>query len=145
MDHGLRDMNEQQAYSELIRRVKEYSLLASCAGVLGWDERTYMPRRGAAHRGEQMALLARLTHEMMTAPVIGELLAAVEGTSLTRDPDGETAANVRELRRSYDRAVKLPKALVEELARVTSQAQSVWQQARQDNKYADFEPWLAKI
>src|SRR5262249_26594034 len=68
-----------------------------------------------------------------------------EGTELTRDSDSESAANVRELRRAYDRAVKLPKALVEELARVTSQAQSVWQQARQDNKYADFEPWLARI
>ena len=38
-----------------------------------------MPRAGAAHRGEQMALLARLGHEMVTAPQIGELLAAVEG------------------------------------------------------------------
>jgi carboxypeptidase Taq len=138
-------MDAPQAYTELLRRSRDANILSSCAGVLGWDERTYMPRRGAAHRGEQMALLARLTHEMTTAPVIGELLAVVEGTELTRDPDSETAANVRELRRAYDRAVKLPKALVEELARVTSQAQSVWQQARQDNKYADFEPWLARI
>ena len=104
-----------------------------------------MPRRGSAHRGEQMAVLARLTHEMGTAPIIGELLSAVEGTELTREPDSETAANIREMRRGYDRGVKLPKKLVEELARVTSQAQQVWQQARHDNTYASFEPWLAKI
>jgi carboxypeptidase Taq len=138
-------MDASTAYSELLRHSREGHTLSSCAGVLGWDERTYMPRRGAAHRGEQMALLARLTHEMATAPVVGELLAAVEGSPLTRDPDSESAANVREIRRAYDRAVKLPKALVEELARVTSQAQQVWQQARQDKRYADFEPWLAKI
>ena len=138
-------MDASHAYSELLRRCKEGITLSSCAAVLGWDERTYMPRRGSAHRGEQMALLARLCHEMGTAPVIGELLTVVEGSDLIRDPNSEAAANIREIRRGYDRAVKLPKALVEELARVTSQAQQVWQHARQDNKYADFEPWLKKI
>src|SRR5262245_43442694 len=97
----------ESAYAELIRRVREASLLGSCAGVLGWDERTYMPRRGAAHRGEQMALLARLGHEMLTHPVIGELLATVE----TKPPSEDALANVREVRRTYDRAVKLPKDL----------------------------------
>src|SRR5437763_12470402 len=94
----------ETAYADLIRRVKDYNLLASCGAVLGWDERTYMPHDGSAHRAEQMALLARLTHEMATAPQIGELLAEVEGSALGED----AAANVREIRRSYDRAVKLP-------------------------------------
>src|SRR5260370_12579492 len=78
----VRTMSENQAYAELSRRIKEYSLLGSCASVLGWDERTYMPRKGSAHRAEQMALLARMTHEMLTAPEIGGLLAEVEGSPL---------------------------------------------------------------
>ena len=61
-------MTPDSAYTELLRRVKEAGVLGSCASLLGWDERTYMPHDGAAHRGEQMALLARLTHEMATAP-----------------------------------------------------------------------------
>src|SRR5687768_17375876 len=112
-----------QAYADLLRHIKDTSLLNSCASVLGWDERTYMPRRGSAHRAEQMALLARLSHEMLTAPQIGELLAAVEQSPLVQDKDSATAANVRNIRRVYDRAVKLPKELVEELARVTTRAQ----------------------
>src|SRR5437762_13205455 len=135
----------EEAYSDLIRRIKECSLLNSCASVLGWDERTYMPRQGAALRGDQMALLARLAHEMMTAPVMGDLLATVEGSLLVKDREAPAAANVREIRRSYDRAVKLPKELVEELARVTSQAQQVWQEARQASNFATFLPWLEKI
>src|SRR5437588_7763487 len=99
----------EQGYAELIDRVKEYSLLGSCASVLGWDERTYMPHQGSAHRAEQMALLARLTHEMLTAPVIGQLLDEVERLPQGRDTDSPEAANVREIRRGYDRAVKLPK------------------------------------
>jgi carboxypeptidase Taq len=138
-------MNHEQAYTELIRRVKECSLLESCGSVLGWDERTYMPRRGSAHRAEQMALLARLTHEMRTDPEIGQLLTKVEASPLIAATDSIPAANVREIRRSYDRAVKLPPELVEELARVTTRAQQVWQEARQANDFAAFQPWLEKI
>src|SRR6516225_7830692 len=103
----------EQTYPELLRRVKDWTLLGSCASVLGWDEQTYMPPQGSAHRAEQMALLARLAHEMLTAPVIGELLAEVEGSPLVREPNGDAAANVREIRHAYDRAVKLPRELVE--------------------------------
>src|SRR5262249_37747524 len=135
----------EQAYSDLIRRVKDYNLLASCGLVLEWDERTYMPHDGSAHRAEQMALVARLTHEMATAPQIGELLAEVEGSPLVRDADGDAVANAREIRRSYDRSVKLPADLVEELARTTTRAQQVWQEARAANDFATFRPWLEKI
>jgi carboxypeptidase Taq len=138
-------MNQTQAYAELISRIKEYSLLGSCGSVLGWDERTYMPRQGSAHRAEQMALLARMTHEMLTAPEIGRLLAEVEGSSSVAEKDSVPAVNIREIRRSYDRAVKLPKELVEELARVTTRAQQIWQEARQASDFAAFQPWLEKI
>src|ERR1700687_105531 len=134
-----------QAYAELIRRVKEARLLESCAGVLGWDERTYMPREGSAHRAEQIALLARMTHEMVTAPEIGELLGTVEQSPLIRDPESGPAVNAREIRRNYDRAVKLPKTLVEEIARTTTRAQQVWQEARKQNDFARFRPWLEKV
>src|SRR5260370_24829424 len=106
-------MNENQAYAELIRRIKESSLLGSCASVLGWDERTYLPRKGSAHLAEQMALLARMTHEMLTAPAIGKLLTEVEGSALVRQTNSLPAVNVREIRRYYDLAIKLPKELVE--------------------------------
>src|SRR3954471_11568263 len=116
-------MTPDAAYAELIRRSREAAVLSACGAVLGWDERTYMPRNGSGFRGDQMAVLARLTHEMTTDPQVGECLAALDGSALVKDPDSPEAANIREIRRAYDRAVKLPKDLVEELARVTTQAQ----------------------
>jgi carboxypeptidase Taq len=138
-------MDDRQAYAELIRRVREAALLESCAGLLGWDERTYMPRQGSAHRAEQVALLARLAHELVTAPCIGELLGALEGSAVIADGDSEAAANIREIRRQYNRAVKLPNKLVEELARVTTRAQQVWQEARAANDFASFLPSLEQV
>ena len=51
----------------------------------------------------------------------------------------------REIRRVYDRAVKMPSKLVEEIARTVSQAQNIWAEARRNNDFATFAPWLDKI
>ncbi len=131
----------EQAYQELLQRSREAGVLASCSSLLSWDESTYMPRQGSAHRGRQMGLLARLGHEMITAPLVGELLGELASASLSE----EQAANVREIRRNYDRAVKVPAALVEELAEVCTVAQGVWREARKASDFALFRPHLEKI
>jgi carboxypeptidase Taq len=138
-------MQAQEAYRELLERVREHGLVDSISSVLGWDERTYMPAAGSAYRAEQMAYLAKLSHEMLTAPRINELLSMVDGSPLRGDADSDVAVTVREIRRMHEHAVKVPAKLVEELARVTTQAQQVWQEARRDSDFAAFEPWLARI
>jgi carboxypeptidase Taq len=138
-------MQPQAAYDELIRRFKETRLIESIGSVLGWDERTYMPPRGSAHRAEQMALLARLGHEQLTSPRLGELLGLVETGPLVKNPETPAAVNVREIRRLYDIAVKVPGSLVEELARTATRAQGIWQEARKHNDFQSFAPWLEKI
>ena len=138
-------MDSYEAYAELIRRSKEHATLASCSSLLGWDEQTFMPAGGAAHRSAQMGLLAGIHHEQATDPRIGELLAIVESSDLVAEPASPPAVNAREIRRSYDRRVRLPQALVEELARTTSLAQPEWVAARSASDFARFRPWLEKI
>jgi carboxypeptidase Taq len=138
-------MTDADAYAELVRRSKELGVINSCAAVLNWDHQTYMPQKGGALRGEQMAFLASLAHQKFTDPKVGELLATVEASELVRDPEADAAANVRELRRAYDRATKIPPSLVAELARVTTEAQQVWEQAKKKNDYASFRPLLTRV
>jgi carboxypeptidase Taq len=138
-------MTPEAAYAKLIHATQEASLLASCAELLGWDEDTYMPAGGVAHRGRQMALLAGLVHERQTDPRLADLLAAVEGSPLVADPASAQAVNVCELRRSHDRACRLPRKLVEELAQVTSIAQKEWAIARRRADFARLQPWLERI
>jgi carboxypeptidase Taq len=142
---GGQAMRAEAAYEELIRRVRESALLDSCAVLLGWDEETYLPPAGAEHRGNQMALLAGLHHARITDPAIGDLLAAVEDSPLIAEPLAPAAVNVGEIRWTYDRARRLPRALVEELARATTLAQHAWAIAREHARYAVFRPWLEKI
>lgn len=134
-----------EAYGELIQRVKENALLESCAAVLHWDQRTYMPPKGSGHRAEQLALLAGINHQRATDPLIGELLGEVEGSDLLRDSGSPASVNVREIRRIYDRATKLPPALVKELAHISALARDVWVEARRKSDFGLFRPWLEKI
>lgn len=135
----------RDAYRQLLQRIREAHVLASCGSLLSWDEATYMPPKGSAFRAEQMGLLARLGHEMTTAPIVGELLQEVATSELMRDPESEEAVNIREVGRAYHRAVKVPASLVEELARVTTRAQQIWREARQSSDYRLFSPIFASI
>lgn len=137
--------NLQEAYHELITRTKECSVLESCKHLIDWDEQTYMPRGGSQHRAEQIALLAKLHHKMFTASEVGDLLGALENSELTADPQSVTAVNIREIRRMYARATKIPETLVKELAHTTTLAGQRWRDARIANDFPQFQPWLEKI
>jgi carboxypeptidase Taq len=138
-------MRATAGYDELVRLARQRALLGSCAALLAWDEETYMPPGGAAHRADQMAYLAGMEHQKATDPRIGDLLANVENSDLVSDPQGDAAVNVREWRRLYGRQTRLPRPLVEETARVTSLAQQEWAAARRDADFARFRPWLERV
>lgn len=131
-------------YTELCRLKRESAMLSSAASLLAWDQETYMPAGGTAARAEQKALMAGLVHARETSEKLGELITACEGDSAVQG-DPAAAANVREMRRDYDRATKLPAELVTELANVGARAQDAWKDARKRNDFKAFEPWLEKI
>ncbi|MEO1995274.1 MAG: carboxypeptidase M32 [Planctomycetaceae bacterium] len=131
-------------YQELLEELQTTSLLESCSSLLGWDEQTNLPPRGTEHRANQLALLAGLGHDRNTAPRLGDLISALEQEDLG-DPAGPMSVNVREARRKYDRATKLPKTLVQELSRISTLSQHAWVTARQASDFSEFQPWLSQI
>jgi len=138
-------MTSDEAYAELIKRSRDTTVLASCYQLLAWDEEVNMPRGGVQHRSTQTALLAGLVHDRATDPVYGDLLAAAEESSHASDPESVESVNVRELRRDYDRERRMPRRLVEELARVHSLASQAWAEARKNDDFKAFAPWLEKV
>lgn len=132
------------AYTELMRLVREAATLRSTSALLGWDQETFMPPAAAEFRAEQMALVSSLVHERFTSPRVGELLARCQADPVLAD-DATAAVNLRELRRDYGRATRLPPDLVREMAETSSRAMHVWREARERNDFATFAPWLEKV
>ncbi|MBS0191018.1 MAG: carboxypeptidase M32 [Planctomycetes bacterium] len=131
-------------YKELCSLARRSTALGSIGQLLNWDQETYMPPAAGAFRAEQSSLIAELHHKHSTDKRVGDLIAACEqDRSLLAN--AAVAANIREFRRDYDRLTKLPASLVAELAKVGSQAQEVWKEARQKNDFNMFAPWLEKM
>ena len=133
------------ALTSLKERLAEVRHLNMAAGVLDWDQQTYMPPRGVRARSEQRATVVKLAHALFTEARVGELLAQAEHAVAGRSPDDDDAALVRVTRRDYDKATKLPSELVAEIARVSSLAHEEWAEARKADDYNRFAPWLERI
>jgi len=119
--------------------------LSMIGALMGWDQQTYMPPKGAEERGEQMATLSRLVHEMATSDEVGKLLDELVPYAQTLDPDSDDARLIKLAKREYDKQTRVPAEKVAEYARVTTMAQGAWVQARSESNFALFQPHLEKI
>ena len=136
-------MSDSTPYANLIDHWKKLWTVQTSSSLLEWDQQVMMPSGGASYRGEQMATLASIIHEMKTDARVGEWLAECEADiNLISDPASDAAANLREIRRDYDHATKLPADLVNEMARAQSAAFVAWEQAKTADDYAIFKPHL---
>jgi carboxypeptidase Taq len=115
---------------------RDTSALGQIAGRLGWDQETMMPRGATAQRGAEMAAIEGVLHARRSDPRIAEWLDAAQA------PDASGEAHLREIRRAYARALKIPADLARKIAQVTSEAQGKWAAARADEDVAAFLPVL---
>ena len=111
-------MTNNTAFADLMAFQRQTEALSLVAERLGWDQETMMPRGAADQRGEEMAAMEGVLHARRTDPRIADWLEAAEA------PDGAGAAQLRLIRRSYDRTTKVPADLAEALARLTSVAEN---------------------
>lgn len=127
------------AYHRLTARAARLGALGEAAAILHWDASTMMPRGGGAARGEQLATLAGLAHEMMTAPDVADDLAAATATG------GWESANLALMRRAHTRATALPTGLVEATARANSACEKIWREAKAASDFAMIRPALTEV
>ena len=140
------DTQTSPAWTSLVEQVLEASTLGSCAAVLHWDQETKMPPEGIEPRGKQLALLARMAHEKSTSKEVGDLLSECEADSeLTGDATSDAAVTLARLRHDYERATCIPSSLVSEEAMLASQAQHHWAEARRDDDFTQFQPYLEQV
>jgi carboxypeptidase Taq len=127
------------AYDDLMAFQRQTEALAQVAGRLGWDQETVMPEGSAAQRSEEIGALEGVLHARRTDPRVGDWLAAAVA------PDDVGRAQLRQIRRSYERTMKVPARLAEEIATTMSLAQGVWAGCRKREDVAGFLPTLAKV
>ncbi|MEQ8902316.1 MAG: carboxypeptidase M32 [Roseovarius sp.] len=129
------------AYDDLMAQERDTQALAQVAGRLGWDQETMMPRGAAEQRSEESGAMQAVLHARRCDPRRGDLLSEAEAEV----SDEVARAQLRHIRRDYDRATLVPGDLAVALARLTSRAQGQWAEARAADDYAAFAPVLAEV
>ena len=140
----LTSMSAQSAsYRKLVKRAREIAFLTSSTSALSWDQETFMPPKALPYRAEQLAWLSGQAHRRFTAGKVGDLISECEQAGFA--PESDEAANVREWRRLYNRATKVPPHLVEKMERTCAHAREAWREARKQSQFKLFKPHLDKI
>lgn len=127
----------------IFEKVRELAVISSSAAVIGWDQETYLPAQAAKHRADQLAWLSSRAHELATSDALRAELEAAEAADTASD--FKTTANLRELRREFDRATKLTVELVARDSVASSLAKHAWAEAREHSDFTRFAPHLETL
>jgi len=130
------------AYDRAAARFARIATVGEAIAMLNWDASVMMPPGGAAARGDQLAVLSGLAHELTVDPRLAGDLAEAEAA-----PPQEpwAAANLALMRHRRAQAVALPADLVEAQSRANSACESVWRRARAASDFAMVQPYLEEV
>jgi carboxypeptidase Taq len=136
------DMSSETTYAELTAWIQRVHALGTVGELLGWDEQVNLPPGAAEQRAGQSAALAGAQHAAASDPRLGGWLAELEkpGGALSADAQ----AVVKQARRDYDRATKLPADFVREKAAQGSRGYHAWARAKAADDFAGYAPVLAQ-
>lgn len=129
------------AYQQLSATFQRLSRFGHLMAVAGWDMQTMMPAGGSQARGEALAEMGVLRHEILTDPRVGDLIDAAEQADLN---DVERA-NLREMQRAWQQASLLPASLVEAKSLAGSRCEHAWREQRPANDWQGFSANLKEV
>ncbi len=129
-------IEDLDAYFKKLRR------LSYISSLLGWDQEVNMPEGSAKGRSEQIALISEIYHKKLISEKTGKLIKAAEKQD---DLNLIESAYVREARRKYDKAVKIPVELSVEISKAASLGQEAWKKSRAKDDFSIFQPHLKKL
>ena len=112
-------------------------------GVLLYDGETAAPRNSADGRGETLALLSGVEHDLLTRPATRALLA--ELTACQDGLDAKERRRVELLKKESDDLANEPVEEYMAYQALLAKAQAVWHDAKGRSDFAAFAPWLEKI
>jgi carboxypeptidase Taq len=135
----------EEKLQQLKEILAEVSDIGRAEGLLGWDQQTYMPHGAAESRGNTLATLGRLAHLKFTSPEVGRLLDDLEPYAQGLDPDSDDARLIKVTRRDYEKRTRVSTEWIMEFAQVTAVAHQTWQEARAENNFSKFQPFLERI
>ena len=112
-------------------------------GVLYLDATTVAPKDTWEGRGRTMEILSGITYALSTKEENGDIISYLEGHCGELDPQARREVEVA--RKYYDQTRRVPADEYVAYSVLLNEAQSVWAEAKNNNDFARFAPYLEKI
>ncbi|MFW9782276.1 MAG: hypothetical protein ACFFFB_08345, partial [Candidatus Heimdallarchaeota archaeon] len=129
------------AIKELRTHFEDIMRLNYISSLLGWDQEVNMMKyKTLEGRSKQVSLIQQLIHQRETSDKVGKLIKEAEKEDLNEID----SAMLREIKRDYTLATKLPEKLVMEIAETSILAAKEWREARTKSDFSIFEDLLVK-
>ncbi len=135
-------MSTAKLYTIYKTKMQKIADLKYASAVLQWDQETYLPPKGNDFRGQQIATLSEIAHQLFTDKKIGELL---EDLIAREDLTASEKRNIELSNEDYKRNIKLSAAFVRQLSETVNQSYHAWAKARKENSFALFEKPLNEL
>ena len=129
-----------------IEALKEYftplTRLRYIKAILEWDQQVNMPEGSVNGRSEQLALIEEIYHKKLISRETG---LKIEKTDQEQNLNLIESALLREIKREYDKAIKIPIELAVEIEKTASLGHQAWEKAREKKDFKIFKPYLEKM
>src|SRR5580658_10240083 len=132
-------------FSTFQQKLNDLAQLKAAFSVLNWDKDVFMPPKGSGPRAAMLGYLAGELHDRVLSKEFRDLLRDAKAAADANELPAGDRAIVREVWREVSREEKLPLEFVKELTQVTSEAYTIWIDARKKKDFKLFAPYLAKI
>ncbi|WP_163102871.1 carboxypeptidase M32 [Peribacillus alkalitolerans] len=131
-----------EKFKTLDEKITHFS---SISGLIGWDQKVMAPKKGRATFAKASGTFRTEEFKMTVSDEMGELLHILTSPQAVEVLDEISKAQVRERKNFYDRAKNIPAEQYKEYAVLTSLANDAWEEARANNDFKHFLPFLEKI
>lgn len=130
---------------QFIQLDEKISLFSNISSLVGWDAKVKAPKKGRNISAKAIGALSTEIFKLSVSKEMGESLEALSQDSVLETLDEVTQARVRERKRFYDRSNKIPSDLVQEYSILQVEANHAWEDARANNDFKTYEPYLEKM
>jgi carboxypeptidase Taq len=133
-----------KSQTQFSARLAQVNDLLSASSLLTWDSRTMMPPGAVTCRGSQIATLTMLAREILISDETLHLLDAADSETHSLPDDAPERRALQQTREAIALHRRIPAALEQQRAELRATSQAVWIQARAENQYSLFAPYLEK-
>jgi carboxypeptidase Taq len=131
----------KELYDIYTLKMQRIADLKNAGAVLQWDQETYLPKKGAALRGQQLSTLSELAHQLFSEEDFGKTLKELSG----RELNTVEKRNVQLTLEDYEKNKKYSSEFVRKISDQVNKTFHSWIEARRQNSFSVYEKDLSTL